>query len=298
MPTYQHPLGPPTISGTTLSLDVLLNSPSRVNRFLQVLSLQKFAFPTLFADGGTVTGGAVEYDQEDTNQLYPTNMPEKIAPGAEYPILYDARLAPKIAPVAKWGGKIFITDEARDRNDQLLFARAMRKMANAMVKTIDSVAMNLINAEIAARSASLSVSGHSWSAVVTNGATPTNTRSWPHADIATILGKFDIDELGEKPDTLLINTLDDIQLGIIYGEDGKNAMLQSFGLTPFVSNRVTAGSPIFGTRGGVGEYKTEKPLGTITYPEPQRDRTWVQTSVRNVFYVTNPFAMRQLTGVA
>lgn len=297
MPTFQHPLAPPTLSGNVVSLDLLLQNPSRVNRFIQAVTLQKFAFPQLFADGGSISGGAVIYDQADINQLYPTNFPEPVAPGAEFVIIQDARVAPKVALVAKWGGKVFITDEARDRNDLLLWNRAMRKVANAMVRTIDAVAVAAINAELTARPA-LSIAGHSWSAVVTNGATPTNTRSWPHADFAAVMGTFDTDELGEKPDTLLINTLDDIQLGIIYGIEGKRAMLDSFGLTEFVSNRVTAGAPIVATRGGVGEYKTEKPLGTETWREPETERTWVQTSVRNVFYVTNPFAMKRITGVA
>jgi hypothetical protein len=297
MPAFQNPLAPPTLSGNIVSLDLLLNNPSRVNRFIQAISLQKFAFPQLFADAGTVSGGAVIYDQADINQLYPANMPEPVAPGMEFPIISDARVSPKVATVAKWGGKIFITDEARDRNDLLLWNRAMRKVANAMVKTIDQIALAAINAELTARPA-LSIAGHSWSAVVTNGATPTNTRSWPHADIAAVMGTFDTDELGEKPDTLLINTLDDIQLGIIYGVQGKQAMLDSFGLTEFVSNRVAAGSPIIATSQQVGEYKTEKPLGTVTFREDQTERTWVQTSVRNVFYVTNPFAMKRLTGVA
>lgn len=297
MPSFSHPLAPPTLSGNNVTLDLLLNSPSRVNRFIQAISLQKFAFVQLFADAGSVSGGSVIYDQADVNQLYPTNMPEQVAPGAEFPLIQDARVSPKVAVVAKWGGKIFITDEARDRNDQLLFARAMRKVANAMVKTIDSIAVATINAELTARP-TLSIAGHSWSAVVTNGATPTNTRSWPHADIATVLGSFDVDELGEQPNTILLNTLDDIQLGIIYGIEGKRAMLDSFGLTEFVSNRITAGAPIIATRGQVGEYKTEKPLGTETWREPETERTWVQTGVRNVFYVTNPFAMKRLTGVA
>lgn len=297
MPAFQHPLAAPTLAGNVVSLDLLLNNPSRVNRFIQAISLQKFAFPQLFADGGSISGGAVIYDQADVNQLYPLNNPEPVAPGAEFPIISDARVAPKVATVAKWGGKIFITDEARDRNDVLLWNRAMRKVANAMVKTIDAIALQAITAELTARPA-LSIAGNSWSAVVTNGATPTNTRLWPHANLATVLGTFDTDELGERPNILLINTLDDIQLGIIYGIEGKRAMLDSFGLTEFVSNRVTAGAPIVATAGQVGEYKTEKPLGTVTWREEQTERTWVQTSVRNVFYVTNPFAMKRLTGVA
>lgn len=294
---FSHPLAPPTLSGNNVTLDLLLNSPTRVNRFIQAISLQRFAFPQLFADAGSISGGAVIYDQADINQLYPLNFPEVVQAGMEFPIINDARVSPKVAAVAKWGGKIFITDEARDRNDLLLWNRAMRKVSNAMVRTLDSVAVAAINAELAAR-AGLSIAGHSWSAVVTNGATPTNTRSWPHADIATVMGTFDTDELGEKPDVILLNTLDSIQLGIIYGQLGKEAMLGSFGLTEFVSPRVTAGAPIVATRGQVGEYKTEKPLGTETWREPETERTWVQTSVRNVFYVTNPFAMKRITGVA
>ena len=44
--------------------------------------------------------------------------------------------------------------------------------------------------------------------------------------------------------------------------------------------------------------RIEKPLGTETYREPERERTWVQTSVRPVMFITNSFALLQVTGIA
>jgi hypothetical protein len=42
----------------------------------------------------------------------------------------------------------------------------------------------------------------------------------------------------------------------------------------------------------------EKPLGTVTWREEGRERTWVQASVRPVMYVTNPYAVIKVTGLA
>jgi hypothetical protein len=44
--------------------------------------------------------------------------------------------------------------------------------------------------------------------------------------------------------------------------------------------------------------RIEKPLGTETWREPETERTWSQTSVRPVMYVTNPFSVLQANGLA
>lgn len=297
MPTAQNPLGPPVLSGTQVTVDVALNQPTRITKFLSDISLQKFLSNEVFGSDGGVTGGAVLYDQLTTNQLYPTRMPEPVAPGAEFPNIQDARIPPQVATVAKWGAKMFITDEARDRNDQSLFVNSLRRMANGMIKTIDQVAVAVMEANFSAFSGQV-IAGHSWSAVMPIGATPTNPRSWPGADLQAAIQLTQTEEMGYVLDEVLLNPLDASQLAYIYGATNVDAVLDDWGLTKFVSNRVPSGSCYVIARQQPGGIRIESPLGTETWREQGRQLTWVQSSVRPVMYIDEPLAMVKITGIA
>jgi hypothetical protein len=69
------------------------------------------------------------FDSVEANDLYTTRDVERVAPGAEFPIITSARRAPGVAEVEKWGGKVWISDEARDRNDNVLFTNQLRQLA-------------------------------------------------------------------------------------------------------------------------------------------------------------------------
>jgi hypothetical protein len=43
--------------------------------------------------------------------------------------------------------------------------------------------------------------------------------------------------------------------------------------------------------------RIEQPLATETWREPETQRTWVQSSVRPVMYVNNPYAVVMATGL-
>src|ERR1044072_6837579 len=119
MPTYPsptHPLGPPSISGTEITVDVALQNPTRITRTLADLTLRKFLVDKVFSNGGGVAGGPALYDHLEAKALYLTRDVKPIEPGGEYPILDGERRAPKIAPVEKYGGRISILDKTRDRN--------------------------------------------------------------------------------------------------------------------------------------------------------------------------------------
>jgi heme oxygenase (mycobilin-producing) len=74
----------------------------------------------------------------DGNNLYTTRDVEKVAPGAEFPILTSARHAPS-ATVDKRGGKFDITDEARDRNDILAFTNHVQQVENTIVRELNQL---------------------------------------------------------------------------------------------------------------------------------------------------------------
>jgi hypothetical protein len=294
-----HPLGAPTISSTEITIDTYSKQPTRVTRMVMDLTLQRFLLDRLFSSAGGVTGGAVLYDQVTENDIYATRDVEKVAPGAEFPIITSARLAPKIATVDKWGGKFDITDEARDRNDQIAFTNHIRKLANTVVRKLNQYAVGVITTAISANSRS--TAGHSWSAAVPNGASPTAPASTPFGDLNLAKKNAEVDELGIEYDTLLVNPSDELSLlNFAQFDAGKlKETLAQIGITElYASNRVTAGSPILVASGQVGEFRVESPLQTESWREQGKEKTWFQTSVRPVAYVTNPFAIFQLTGVA
>jgi hypothetical protein len=291
-----HPLGPPTVSGTLITVEMMLNQPTRITRMIMDLTQQRFIADRIFASAGGVTGGAVIYDQATWNELYAARDVERVAPGAEFPILTGVQLIPKVASVEKWGGKIFITDEARDRNNTILFTRLMRQVGNTIVRKINARAIGEMNAAVTGFNRTFV--GRDWTAVVTAGTSASTAQQYPLRDFAEADLIAEQDELGVVFNLVLMNPQEYANMSTIYGAQSLAQFLTFIGKSIYVSNRVPAGSVYFVQEGQVGEMRVEKPLGTETWREPETERTWSQTSVRPVMYVTNPYSILQATGLA
>lgn len=291
----QHPLGEPVVSGSTITVDTMLNQPTRVTRMIMDLTLQRFIADRVFASAGGVSGGAVVYDQAVANELYADRDVQRVEPGTEFPIVTSSRRAPNVALVEKWGGKTFIEDEARDRNQTVHFTNHMRQIANTMVRKVNARAVAEMEKALAGLP-QLTFVGNSWADVVTAGSGASNASLWPAADFAKANMLAEQEELGVVYDLWLLNPQELMRLTVIYG-DKLNDVLASFGASVYGSNRVPAGTAYVVASGQVGEMRIEKPLGTETWREEKTERTWVQTSVRPVMYVTNPFAIRKVTGL-
>ncbi|OZD48642.1 hypothetical protein CH252_19130 [Rhodococcus sp. 06-1477-1B] len=292
-----YPLAAPAVNGSTITVETMLNQPTRITRYLSDIQLRNYISPYFFSTPGAVTGGAVVYDQLTLNDLFPDRDVQEVAPGSEFPNLTSNNPDPKVAAVEKHGGKFFVTDEARDRNDQGVIQREGRKVMNAMVRRQDNRSTAIAEAVFTAVPSQVIV-GSNWNNVVTGGASQTNAAAWPGADIARAQTQADIQELGVVIDTLLVNPLQALQLRIVYGDDLKD-MLDVYGIENFESsNRVPAGTAYALAAGQPGEMRPEKVLGTETWREPGTQRTWVQTDARFVSYVTDPYSMFKLTGLA
>lgn len=293
-----HPLGPPTVAGTAITVDTMLNQPTRVTRMIMDLTLQRFIADRIFSSGGGVTGGAVIYDRVQANELYTNRDVERIAPGGEFPLIHDERLAPSIAEVEKWGGKVFIPDESRDRNDSALFTNRLRRLANTIVRKINARAIQTLDASIAA--SGNTIIGRNWSVVTDTGpdASQTTRQNMPFRDFALAARLAEEDELGIRYDLWLLNPQEYSNLIIAYGADGLRDVLNQLDIDIFVSNRVPAGTAYVVASGQVGQMRVEKPLGTETWREQATERTWVQSSVRPLMFVDNDFAVLQFTGLA
>jgi hypothetical protein len=290
-----HPLGPPQVSGTNITVDTMLNQPTRITRMIMDLTLQRFIMDRIFSSAGGVTGGAVVYDKAQLNELYADRDVQRVAPLEEFPVVTAPRQAPYIAEVEKWGGKLPIPDEAKERNNTALFTNKVRQLANTIVRKLNQRAIEVLAASIAA--SGQTGAGHNWTTVVTGGASQSNNTLWPAADFAAASAAAEQDELGVVYSLALLNPLDYATLVTVYGAANLPALLGQLGFSTYVSNRVPLGTMYVVAEGQVGEFRVEKPLSSETWREPEVEGTWVQSSVRPVIYDTNPYAVLQFTGL-
>jgi hypothetical protein len=292
-----NPLGPPSLSGNLLTVDLMLNQPTRVTRRIADLTLQNFIVTRIFGMGGAVSGGAVVYDQATLNELYLARDVERVSPGEEFPNVGGNRQTPLVALVEKWGGKFETTDEARDRNNVALFNNNVTQLANTIVRKVNQRAVAELEAAISGVGSVATFVGHNWGTVVTAGTSATSASGYPAADFAAAQLAADVDELGVQYDTWIVNPKQKANLSIIYG-DRLPAMLSSFGIKElYPSNRVANGTAYAVASGQVGEMRVEKPLSTETWRAPGNESTWMQSSVRPVMYVTNPYSVKKITGL-
>lgn len=291
-----HPLGPPTISGTTFTVDTAVKSPTRITRTLMDLTLQRFFADRVFSNTGGVSGGAVVYDEMIANDLYLERDIGRVSPGDEFPIVTSSRRAPKVAEVEKWGGKFFVTIEARDRNDVSVFTRHVRQLSNTIVRKINQRAVEVLEAAVQASPNRL-ITGNNWATVITAGASASNSTLWPGYDFARAQSIAETEELGQVFDLWIMNPQEYLQLARIYGP-GLSPLLTSLGLNVFVTNRVPAGTAYVVAERQPGQMRIEQPLATEQWYEEGTQRFWTQSSVRPLFFIDNRFAVLKFQGLA
>lgn len=299
MPTFEYPLAAPTVSGTNISVDLMLNQPTRITRYLSDLAMRGFWADKVFTPGGGVSGGAVLYTQLTQNELFvsSTRDVQNVEPGAEFPLVTFDRPTPLTKQVEKFGGKFFVTDEARDRNDPMMLQQGAQRLSNTINRRIHTNAVTEIDAQITALSGSAqTATGNDWSAVVTTGSSATNATGWPAADFAKVQLLADTKELGVVFDTWILNPVNANEFKIVYGNEWRSVLADN-GISFVVTNRVTAGTAYVVESGQVGQMLLEKALSTETWREQATQRTWVQSDVRPVFVITSPYGIAKVTGL-
>lgn len=291
----QYPFGAPTVSEQRITVDAMLNAPTRISRYVSDLSLQAFFANRIFATPGGVTGGGLLYDQLTVNDLYTGRDVQNVEPGAEFPIVTTDRGAPQFAPVEKFGGKFFITDEARDRNDQGTFRIQANKLANTIVRKVNTKAIAALDAAVT--TFSRTATGNNWGAYQPQGSSASLPSASPAADFAKAQLQADTDELGVNFNLWIMNPAQVAAAATAYGM-GWQSVLNSYNVTVISTNRVVAGTAYAVDEGQVGELRYEQPLNTETWREQATERTWVQSSVRPVFAVLNPYSVLKFSGLA
>lgn len=294
--SQEYPLGTPSVDGNALTVDLMLKEPTRINAYLSNIALKNYFAERIFTNLGGVSGGAIVYQQLTKNDLFPTRSAQKVAPGAEFPEITFDRPESKTAQVEKLGGKFRVTDEARDRNDLSAIQNEGVKLGNDIQRQMHNRALNEIDGVISTYSSDLSVAGVSWADATSLTLTTANKAAFPGADLANVQKKAAQLELGTEFNLIVLNPQEFANLQIIYGDAG--SWLQSQGFSYAVSNTVTAGKAYVVQEGMVGQVRYEQELRTVAYRDESTESTWVKTSIRPVFAVTNPYNVMELTGLA
>lgn len=292
-----YPLGAPVVSNNQLSVDLALKQPGRITKRLSDLTLQKFIAPELFSSSGAVTtSGAIMYDVITINELYTKNDIEQRGPSDEYPIVQGERAEPKVAKSEDWGGKFWLSDESIRRNDVTGFNNLTTQLANTMVRKVNQRTVAVLENVISNLGGAGVISGHDWGNVTLTGTSPTPSNERPFADLIAAQLAADVEELGYQYDVWIVNPVQYADLRVTYGPD-LDGILSDAGITMFRSNRVTAGTAYAAVRGGVGFLDYEQMMQTETWRDPATKRNWVQSSVLPIMGVTDPYAIKKVTGL-
>ena len=295
--SQQYPLGAPTLSGNSITVDLMLKEPTRINQYISDIALKKYFADRIFRTGGGVTGGALLYSQLTANGLFATRGVQEVAPGAEFPEVTFDRPAPLVATVKKIGGKFRVTDEARDRNDLSSIETEGRKLGNTITKDLHQRALSTLEASVTAIGADVQMTGINWAAAAALTLTTMANSAQPAADFAKAQLKAEVFELGGTFDLWIVNPQEMSNFQITYGDRWRDVLTNN-GIDMIASNVVTAGSAYVVEERMVGEFRTEQPLNTVTWRDEATESTWTQTSIRPVFAVTNPYSILKVTGLA
>jgi hypothetical protein len=295
--SQDYPLGSPSVSGNSITVDLMLQQPTRINAYISNLALKKYFAERIFTNGGGVTGGALVYNQVTKNDLFPTRATQEVAPGAEFPEVTFDRPEPKTAQVKKLGGKFRVTDEARDRNDLSAIQSEAVKLGNDIPRQMHARALAELEASITAVGSDVQVVGTSWADAAALTLTTTSNSAQPAADFAKLELKAETLELGSVYNLWIVNPQEMSNFQVVYGDRWKD-VLTNWGIGMISSNQVTAGSAYVVQEGQVGQVRYEQELKTVSYRDDGTESTWVQSSIRPVFAITNPYNAVKVTGLA
>lgn len=294
------PLGPATVSGTQITVDVALNQPTRITRDIARLAEKQFFASKVFSGLPGVSGGTVLYELPPTTatDLFAERGFQEVTPGAEHPILTFLRGVPMATRGRKIGGKFYVTREQRLRNDQRLLQRAMTQAANTLSLQLDALGMAILQAAITANSRTLA--GQSWATAAGTTMTTRSGTNVPAADIINAQQTVDDEERAHNLDSIIVNPAQYSSLAKLALATGQSVeqMLASVGITNVIkSRRQTAGTALLFEAGAVGFWANEAPLRGKSWEEEDPEQTWYLWNIIPAVAVDDPFAMLQLTGL-
>lgn len=294
MPGSMYPPGPPAVSGNLITVESFLRNPTRVQRTVDALTLQRFLADSIFSSGDA-QGGAVIYDEVSAGEWFTTRDAQAIEAGSEFPIVDVGELAPKVARVLKWGGAAVLTYESVRRDNRDVLNRQLTKLRNTIIRKVDTVAIAALDAKLPTMAAS-----GSWATAGTDIMT----------DLETARAAIDDADLGYTADTVIINPTQ--RIGVKKNAGIRAALPREAvggnlisakdlnGLLGFdnwyVSNRQPAGTVKVLASKIVGSIRDEMALYSRTIDQADRERWLVQAARITVPIITDPLAGINITG--
>lgn len=301
MPMYPPP-SPVVTNSNQLTVSMMLKQPKLITKRVSDMALRRDYLGMIFADNGLNAAGATAYQQATSNDLVAANKSEPIAPGAEYPKLGFSDPTLNTANIAKQGAEFDITYEMRDRDNMGLVDQNIQKLVNTITLDTQALALAVLDAAIAANTRT--ATGQNWVTLSTTTSGNATAAASIYADLAAATLDPTVKELPYEYDTAIINVAQWKLLLALAGKDGIpgiRAQFEGFGIKNiWVTNRQTAGKIKFVASGVVGarEWEGVKGVETSLRDEPGRDTYVVKGRERVMAYVTDPFAIIELTGLA
>lgn len=306
-----YPLGPPSVSGTTITVDELLNDPTRITRDVADLAMQRFYMDRVFGPpAGGISGGAILFERPNTlaTDLYGEREPKEVAPGEEFPLQTFARGVPMVARPRKIGNKWFITKEAVKRNDPSGLRRNIVQTANTIRRRVENMGLAELAAVVAAENRF--GNGTSWATYAGLAPDARTGTTGPVSDVAAVRAIVDLEERGVELDSIILHPNQALSVrqafpGLTLQQVFNQADDPEGGggiRNIFVTPRMTAGRALLFESGNVGTWLNEFPLEEETEWEGVasggRQRWWYQWSISPAFVVDNQFAIYELRAIA
>ena len=280
-----------------ITVDQALNNPTIVTERIADLTQDTILVDSVFSSiGQPITGGSVIYSPVTEKHIYVEGVADR-KPGDEYPVVLSDRPEAKLARVQDFGGKLSITDEARDRNDSIDFDNAVSRLANTITRKLNTRALETLTAAFDGTdngAPDVLAAAESWRLAVRTGATPTPPMELPAGTFAEAQMLADEFEMGITYSLAVMNPQERASLVALYGAELK-PLLDSIGLTITTSMQVPRGQFFMLDPGEVGFVSYERQLTTETWDDREHRQTWLQSYAMPVMGVTNPRAVMRIT---
>ena len=146
MPSYTYPIAHPDKRLTPEQIHILLSRPQVLARRLADITAMRFVADYLLSGRFNASGGGVFY--ETGEPAFAGTDPQQVAPGAEYPkvLLEAGEIA--AARTVKWGLETDVTDEKIAREGMTVVNRALARLANTIIRNVDTVAWGVIASRV------------------------------------------------------------------------------------------------------------------------------------------------------
>lgn len=150
--SYTYPVAHPTGTLTPEQLHLFLSNPRLIARRVADITKMRFIADYLLQARLDATGGGIFY--ETGEPVFAADDPEAISPLGEYPLVVLDDGTVVSAKTDKWGLDTMVSDEKIARQGRVYVDRGVLRVANTVVRFVDSVSMAVIQSKVSSTFAS------------------------------------------------------------------------------------------------------------------------------------------------